>query len=121
MRRDQIAAAVDAYLECALWTDTHPDSGCPYDYHYTVADFSAEARADAEWEITDFYTSNSADLEDLTPEQVGHDLWLTRNHHGVGFWDRDLEEIGDRLTAAAHLRSMTHCYISDSGSLEIGC
>lgn len=21
-------------------------------------------------------------------EQVGHDFWLTRNHHGVGFWDR---------------------------------
>lgn len=21
-------------------------------------------------------------------EQVGHDFWLTREHHGVGFWDR---------------------------------
>jgi hypothetical protein len=22
-------------------------------------------------------------------ERAGHDLWLTRNGHGVGFWDRD--------------------------------
>jgi len=27
-------------------------------------------------------------LEDLDPEQLGHDLWFTRNGHGTGFWDR---------------------------------
>lgn len=33
-------------------------------------------------------------IDDLTdyvpaaPEQMGHDLWLTRNGHGCGFWDR---------------------------------
>jgi len=30
--------------------------------------------------------------------QAGHDLWLTRNGHGAGFWDRDLGEAGDKLT-----------------------
>lgn len=27
-------------------------------------------------------------LPDLDWAQVGHDLWLTRNGHGTGFWDR---------------------------------
>jgi hypothetical protein len=33
--------------------------------------------------------SAGLDLSDCEAEQVGHDLWLTRNRHGVGFWDRD--------------------------------
>ena len=33
----------------------------------------------------------------------GHDLWLTSQGHGVGFWDReelDANDLGNRLTAA---------------------
>lgn len=30
---------------------------------------------------------------------AGHDFWLTRAGHGVGFWDRGLGELGDRLSA----------------------
>ena len=26
--------------------------------------------------------------DELPWEQIGHDLWLTRNRHGTGFWDR---------------------------------
>lgn len=33
--------------------------------------------------------------------QCGHDLILTANGHGVGFWDRGLGELGNRLTANA--------------------
>lgn len=31
----------------------------------------------------------------------GHDLLLTRDHHGVGFWDRGLGELGEYLTERA--------------------
>jgi hypothetical protein len=34
-------------------------------------------------------------------EQNGHDLHLTAQGHGVGFWDRGLGELGERLTEAA--------------------
>lgn len=27
-------------------------------------------------------------FDDETLEQCGHDLWLTRQRHGAGFWDR---------------------------------
>lgn len=35
-------------------------------------------------------------------DQAGHDLWLTANHHGAGFWDRGLGDVGDYLTSVAH-------------------
>jgi hypothetical protein len=36
----------------------------------------------------------------------GHDFWLTRQGHGVGFWDRKElgKELGQALTDAAHAR-----------------
>lgn len=33
---------------------------------------------------------------------AGHDFWLTRNHHGVGFWDRGMGRVGDALTQACN-------------------
>lgn len=36
--------------------------------------------------------------------QAGHDLWLTRNGHGVGFWDRPEiygQALSEELTRAA--------------------
>lgn len=35
-------------------------------------------------------------------EQFGHDYYLTREHHGAGFWDRGLGELGRYLTDIAH-------------------
>jgi len=35
-------------------------------------------------------------------EQAGIDFWYTRNHHGVGYWDRGLGALGDQLTEIAH-------------------
>ena len=36
-----------------------------------------------------------------TLEQLGHDLCLTSGHHGVGFWDRGLGQLGKDLTTAS--------------------
>lgn len=33
--------------------------------------------------------------------RAGHDFYLTRAGHGTGFWDRGLDELGDRLSEAA--------------------
>jgi hypothetical protein len=45
--------------------------------------------------------------EHWTPEQFGHDLWLTMARHGAGFWDRGgcirKREIGHYLTEMAHV------------------
>jgi hypothetical protein len=40
------------------------------------------------------HDENGYDLQN----QAGHDFWLTRRGHGVGFWDRGLGEHGDVLS-----------------------
>ena len=37
-----------------------------------------------------FQNENNIPPERLV--QAGHDFWLTRNHHGCGFWDGEWEE-----------------------------
>lgn len=57
------------------------------------------------------------DLEGSSPERFGHDLWLTRNRHGSGFWDRGHGEIGDKLTELAHAAGERWPYRGDDGNL----
>jgi hypothetical protein len=54
-----------------------------------------------------------------TLEQAGHDFWLTRNHHGSGFWDRDglPESTSKDLTDAAHAFGEKDIYAGDDGRL----
>lgn len=51
-----------------------------------------------------FVEANYQTLEEanVSAEQAGHDLILTANRHGAGFWDRGLGDAGDKLTKAAH-------------------
>jgi len=44
---------------------------------------------------------------------AGHDLWLTSQGHGVGFWDRDAldaDELGNRLSDLCYPRSKYYAY-----------
>lgn len=51
--------------------------------------------------------------------QAGIDFWLTRNGHGAGFWDRDLGEIGDKLTAAAETYRELGVYLGDDEQVHL--
>lgn len=53
----------------------------------------------------------------ITPEQVGHDFYLTRNCHGAGFWDRGNGKMGDELTELAHPYGGFELYLGDDGLL----
>lgn len=50
--------------------------------------------------VTAFVADNWSLLSDIDASQCGHDFILTVNHHGTGFWDRGLGELGRKLTAA---------------------
>ena len=49
---------------------------------------------------------------------AGHDFALTRNRHGVGFWDGDWPVYGDLLTKLAHSFGEIELYVSDEGEIE---
>lgn len=91
-----------AYIHAAAWTqDPEPGSGeYPEPDH---ADISPAFIAQAIVDCAAFQESNRVDLETAgaNDSQHGHDLWLTRNGHGAGFWDRGYGELGARLTDAA--------------------
>ena len=73
------------------YTDIHPDS-------------LAAIRRDCEaWQATNADLLSQAYARGYSQTQAGIDYWLTRNGHGVGFWDRaELAEdgLGDKLTDA---------------------
>lgn len=53
-------------------------------------------------------------------ERAGHDLWLTRNGHGAGFWDGDWPEpYAKELAEAARRAGQRTLYVSDVGEVEM--
>lgn len=71
---------------------------------YSTDDISPEGWATLRDEARQFI-QGEAELLDLLPdwygeEQLGHDIILTRQGHGTGFWDRGLGDLGNKLTDA---------------------
>lgn len=48
--------------------------------------------------------------------QLGHDLWLTRNRHGAGFFNRTYEH-EEQLISAAHALKEVDLYLTDNNTL----
>jgi hypothetical protein len=75
-----------------------------------------------------FQQQNRRDIElacayawrcDYTVARAGHDFWLTRNGHGVGFWDRGLGAVGDALSKAAQAYGERNVYLGDDGAIYL--
>lgn len=54
-----------------------------------------------------------------TYSEIGADLWFTQNGHGVGFWDRGLGDIGERLSEAARSLGEAYLHKLPDGSLAV--
>lgn len=101
----------DGYIECALWAS----DGETTDNLASHA-IAASTLTIMEKECRAFYEAHLTLLSAQgTPEQGGHDFWLTRNGHGTGFWDRDTEDVGEQLTEYAHKCGERHLYLGDDG------
>lgn len=112
---------LSAYIECALWASTDED-GDPLDGLYSRDDLAASAVASMREDVVDFLDSlerDGVDVSALDDPQIGHDLWLTRNRHGAGFWDRGLGALGDDLTKRAHAYGESDLYVGDDGALYV--
>jgi hypothetical protein len=112
------------YVECALWSSTDQSTesgGYPLDDNYGPGDIDGATVLVARDECADFVRANYADLCAYAGPRgwasAGHDFWLTRNHHGAGFWDRGLGKLGDRLTSASHPYGDAYLMPGDDGAL----
>lgn len=117
---DYADRAFPHYVECALWSSTDQSDesgGNPLDDTYGYEDIARSSRKAMRDELGSFVREAGELLDDITPEQTGHDFWLTRNRHGAGFWDRGLGELGDRLTDIAHGYGDSYLYVGDDGKV----
>jgi len=114
MKHDKFLAA---YITAALWSsndESTPQGGEPLDTNYGSEDLAPETLAKMKADCEQFIAENASDIEGRE-EQAGHDFWLTRNHHGAGFWDGGWPEAGERLTEACRSFSEVNLYVGDDG------
>lgn len=65
-------------------------------------------------DLLEYVAQIPCDLSQGTPwDYAGHDFWLTRNGHGVGYWDRGLGQLGERLTVASKAYGGKDLYLGD--------
>jgi len=110
---------LDGYLECALWSSIDNATGEPLDENHGMDDIDPQTLEDLKREALQFFNDNIELIND-TPDgysygHAGHDLWLTRNGHGAGFWDGDAGRSGDALTSKAEALGEIDLYIGDDG------
>ena len=105
----------------ALWS-TSADEDADYenlDAVFTEEDITGEAEEKLV-ALIDLFFEKAGDLLDEYPseaEQLGHDIIMTTNGHGVGFWDRGLGELGTKLTEVCKQLPEYNLYVGDDGKL----
>jgi len=105
----------ESYIEAALWSSVD-DGGNPLDSQFFIDDLAPDTLAKIIDDCKRFQYNHAALITD--EKQAGHDFWLTRNHHGAGFWDGDWPEpSASTLTAASHGFGSFDIYVGDDGLL----
>lgn len=120
-----LAMVVRGYEIAALWSSTDestPSGGYALDDNYDRDDIDSQTHNEMEADCGSFISDLSDEdfslyVDTLGYEHFGHDFWLTRNGHGVGFWDRGLDELGDRLTDACKIYGEYNLYVGDDGKV----
>ncbi|GAB3175998.1 hypothetical protein GCM10027059_50190 [Myceligenerans halotolerans] len=122
---EQADQAVWAYTNAALWTDGDVVERRSGGGSWSPDDIDPANRAALTHELRTFLTLHRDQISrarevagDYDAAQIGHDLWLTRNGHGTGFWDRGLGSAGDALSDAVRGHE-SHLSVSDGGLLVI--
>lgn len=124
---EQFDKFTEAYITCALWA-SNDDNDVPLDRDHSALDIADETLKTMRDECDCFQRDNAellatwyADCGE-SEERAGHDFWLTRNHHGAGYWDRwsggtPQGDIGRKLTDAAQEYGECDLYIGDDGQI----
>lgn len=115
------AAMVGSYIQAMQWATYDENGDYLEDY-----ELSEEARQAAVVACAKFLAVHGKDLDvvinihDYTYGMAGHDLFLTRERHGVGFWDRDLGHYGDVFTKYCEGIGECYPYVGDDNLIYMG-
>lgn len=105
------SALEQAYIEAMFFADT------PVDESWSFHDLSESALKKIKEDCAEFCADQrTLDLIDGEERAAGHDLWLTRQGHGAGFWDGDWPKDAETyLTARAKMLGGCWPYKGDDG------
>lgn len=113
MRMHDLDDFTRAYVEAILWAETDDEEN-QLQNNYEVADFEFQSMNDIIEECKQFQLNNWDHIQNNLSD-AGHDFWMTRHGHGVGFWDGDWPDpAGDILTKAC--KEMGEAYVSEDGA-----
>jgi hypothetical protein len=124
-----LASMLGGYIRCALWSSTDnsdPETGGdPMDQNYSREDLAPRTLDRLERDCAAFLAKFRDMLAEQPgdAEQAGHDLWLTRNGHGTGFWDRGDDvwtaEARKAFNAYANRLAPRDLYVGDDGMIYV--
>jgi len=125
MQYEHLSNFTKGYVDAIFFTETGTDN--PEFDGLGFYDFAPETLTRIISDCASFEMANKPLLDKAdkassggyTLEQAGIDLWLTRNGHGAGFWDRGLHDIGDDLTDKAKAMGEQWLTIGDDGMLYL--
>ena len=125
MTYEQAKEITGGYIEAMLWSEELDD-------RFAEGDVTPEAEAEIRGAIMEFVanaetcgllnitgrswwvqTDPGSVPEGMPLDDLGRDIYFTRNHHGVGFWDRGLGKAGDELTDLAQKLGESWPYVTD--------
>ena len=104
MKDQPLDSFTRSYIETALWSsmDNADESGGePLDANYSASDIDPETMAQMIADAYSFQERNAELLSDsgLSDKRAGFYFWLSRNGHGSGFFDEDLDALQDAAKA----------------------
>ena len=130
-----VDAFTDGYIEAMLWSTSVDEDMQNRIYEETgevvefldsaFEDIPAETVEKAKADCERFQMENKELLDQVSEQfgvsddQHGHDFWLTRAGHGVGFWDHGYGELGEKLTEAAEAYGEQWPYLGDDRNVYI--
>ncbi len=116
------AKILGGYIRAMHWASTDFDDNSLEDY-----ELSQEGHEAAVIACSRLLKAHGDDIHLLvdthphyTYSSVGHDLFLTRERHGAGFWDRELGHLGDVLTKYCEGIGECSPYVGDDNLIYMG-
>jgi hypothetical protein len=119
----EVGAFAAGYVECMFFTSTGTGDDDDDLEHATVAELAPETwrkiidDCAAFEQAAEVLLAEACDCPGYDATRAGHDFWYTRNHHGVGYWDRSElgDDLGRQLTEAAQRFREINLYRGDDG------
>jgi hypothetical protein len=107
---------LDNYLEAAFWTEEQQN---PELQNKMVSDIDSASLQKTKNDIMQFLRTAlqqaGEELKTYDSKSIGHNLWLSRNGHGAGFFDDN----NDKLQDIARNMKSSDLYIGDDGKVYL--